>query len=87
MFIQAEPLNQRKYALDPWVRRLALAVLEQAIRDLRSVDGSERARQWKRDAMLWFRSADESAGSFLWVCQVLDRDPEKARAALPRLQR
>jgi len=86
MFIAGEALNQRKYALDPWVTRLALAVLEQAIRDLRSVDGSERARQWKLDAIRWFRSADESAGSFLWVCQVLDRDPEKARATLPRLR-
>ena len=46
-------------------RLLWCAVLRQAIKDSR----------WNVTARLWFFSEDQEAGSFLWICTVLDLNP------------
>ena len=52
--------------------RLWHAVLKQAIKDAR----------WDVTARAWFRSKDQGAGSFLWICTLLDLSPESIRRLL-----
>ncbi len=60
------------------VRQLAVAILIQALRD---TFGTRRATlnddiDWKSDAREWFSAEDSSPGSFQWVCQVLEYNPD-----------
>ena len=53
-------------------RNLWGAVMEEAIKSLSS--GSLRIRA---DAITWFRNrSNDGVGSFLWVCSILDLDPD-----------
>lgn len=54
-------------------RRLWAAVLVQAIYD--ACDGSEGAK-------IWIRSDDESIGSFVWICDHLDKGHTRLRRAI-----
>jgi hypothetical protein len=57
-------------SIDPH-RNLWAAVLQQAIEDVAKKNGkSGTAREW-------FESSRDGVGSFLWVCGVLDFDPEQ----------
>ncbi|MBF0295805.1 MAG: helix-turn-helix domain-containing protein [Magnetococcales bacterium] len=49
------------------------SVLEQALADL-----SDRSH--RRKALLWFSSRDDAPGSFLFVCDALNLDPDKVLA-------
>jgi len=53
-------------------KRLWHAVLKQANKDAR----------WDVTARAWFRSKDQGAGSFLWICTLLDLSPESIRRIL-----
>ena len=61
-------------------RNLALAILNQAFRDIVSPNrASQEWKTWKRDAARWFSSDDVDLGSFHWVCGVLEIDSLKLR--------
>ncbi len=67
----------REKGLEPSVKRLALAILIQALRDLLAPSkcGKENRRNWEgwqRDAQEWFFSEGTTPGSFYWVCEVLN---------------
>jgi len=57
--------------------RLWFAVLERALQDL-----CERNPSIRRDAELWFKSDRRGVGSFLWVCELLDFNPQWLRKRL-----
>ncbi len=61
------------------------AVLARSLRDFAGVDAYvtpfERV-QLKRRARFWFSSDEFSLGSFRWICQTLDLDPDYFRAHL-----
>jgi hypothetical protein len=38
----------------------------------------------QREAAEWFNSCSQEIGSFLWVCQALDLDPQTVRQAILR---
>ena len=59
-------------------RRLWAAVLEQAIDDL------GRGYVYAGQAQAWFQSQNEGVGSFLWVCRMLNIDPDYAREGVSR---
>lgn len=64
-------------------RNLALAILNQAFRDVLSPNRSSQGwNAWQRDASRWFSSEDDDPGSFHWVCGVLEMDSSKLRAWL-----
>jgi len=59
------------------IRKLAVAILLQALRDLLtpSKSGKENRKHWEKwqqDALHWFFSEENTPGSFYWVCDVLD---------------
>ena len=59
------------------IRKLAVAILLQALRDLLtpSRSGKEIRQNWKKwqqDALHWFFSEEKAPGSFYWVCNVLN---------------
>ena len=87
MQVRSEGLCERKSTLEPSVRRFAFAMLTQAIRDIRSNDASKQAREWRNDALRWFVSGRDGAGTFAWVCYVLQCDPAKTRAAIGVVQK
>ncbi len=64
-------------------RNLALAILNQAFRDIVSPNrASQEWEIWKRDAARWFSSDEDDPGSFHWVCDVLELDFSKLRGWL-----
>ena len=59
------------------IRKLAVAILMQALRDLltSSRSGKEKRRnweQWQQDALHWFFSEEKAPGSFYWVCDIIN---------------
>lgn len=61
---------------------LVFAVLERAILD--ALGNLEISKNWMqqevaRSAIVWFRSNDEEPWTFLWVCNMLDLNPEHLR--------
>ena len=50
-------------------------VLRQAITDL-------NCQAERRLAVAWFRSLREDEGSFLWICLMLDLEPDRVRDAV-----
>jgi hypothetical protein len=67
--------------------KLWAAVLEQAARDLNSLASRDQYPPggYAVLAQRWFTNtlggAAERPGSFLWVCKILDLDPDRARLA------
>ena len=66
----------REKGLEPSVKKLAVAILLQALRDLLAPrkSGKENKRnweRWQRDAQEWFFCEETTPGSFYWVCEVL----------------
>ncbi len=59
------------------IRKLAVAILVQALRDLLtpSRSGQENRKNWEKwqqDALHWFFSEEKTPGSFYWVCDILN---------------
>ncbi len=59
------------------IRRLAVAILLQALRDLLTPrrSGKENRRNWEKwqqEALHWFLSEKNAPGSFHWVCDILN---------------
>ena len=65
-----------------WVRRLAIAILIQAFRDI-AMEGrddiSDELAGWREDARSWFRSMAWEPGSLKWVCSILHLDDQRLR--------
>ncbi|MFQ5738192.1 MAG: hypothetical protein ACE5JX_04225 [Acidobacteriota bacterium] len=59
-------------------RRLALGILLQAVRDVADREG------WHGDALDWFFRDDDLPGSLLWVCSLLELQPEGIRRWVDR---
>jgi len=74
-----KPTSQGLYGqekgLEPSVKKLALAILLRALRDLLAPRKSGKKNRknwegWQRDAQEWFFSEETAPGSFYWVCEV-----------------
>jgi len=55
-------------------------VMEQAMEDLQEPIQTPADRLIRERAFHWFRSSSNEPCSFIWVCGILDLDPDKARA-------
>ena len=66
-----------KEPLDPSVRRLARAILRQAVRDMLMQPDSASGEPdgWEKDAAQWFFSDKNDPGSLTWVCDILQLKP------------
>jgi hypothetical protein len=60
--------------MDQKFRNLWAAVLKQAIKDAQQSFNNSLTSPG-----LWFRSNSHAVGSFLWICGVLNIDPELVR--------
>ena len=56
-------------------KRLWSAVLNQAIKD-----AQENHSIYAEDARAWFCSKNQAIGSFIWICMILDLDPDTFRS-------
>jgi hypothetical protein len=56
--------------MDQTCKRLWSAVLNQAIKD-----AQENHSVYARNARAWFCSKNQGTGSFIWICMILDLDP------------
>lgn len=63
-------------------RRLWAAVLKSAILDLKSkaIKGEYAVKREK--ALTWMDSENDGVSSFVWVCGVLEMNPERTRSAI-----
>ena len=67
-------------------RGLWAAVLEQAVEDLQGCGYAKneylsRSRQLQHEsAVTWFKSDSQEPCSFLWICEILDLNPEVVRS-------
>ena len=74
--VSSQPYR-RTGGLEASIRKLAVAILLQALRDLLtpSKSGKENRKNWEKwqqDALHWFFSEESTPGSFYWVCDVLN---------------
>jgi hypothetical protein len=60
-------------------RKLWFAVLEQATKDAEGDVKGPYNKYIKEGARVWFRRENQGIGSFLWVCLMLDLNPEVVR--------
>ena len=84
VILPAQFFNPRPKTSEP-VGRFALALLEGALTDLRQkvpVNHPGTRQRAATEARLWFRSASREPGSFAWVCEILDLNPELMRRRL-----
>ena len=68
--------------IDRSTRKLATAILVQALRDAMVVGvrlREEDQKRWRNDALDWFFSPNSQPGSFNWVIQVIQADAESFR--------
>ena len=70
-------LYGREKGLEPSIKKLALAILLQAMRDLLATRKSGKGYRknwegWQRDAQEWFFSEETTPGSFYWVYEILN---------------
>jgi hypothetical protein len=70
-------------------RDLWAAVMHGAVNDLLGRDSTTKGRhrnvintKLSLTARRWFESDDFGIGTFLWICSVLELDPEKVRGQL-----
>ena len=66
-------------------KRLWAAVLKQAIRDARRElppHGNVSSHMNAASAKAWFESDSQDIGSFLWICAVLDVEPDYTKTLM-----
>ena len=70
-------LYSTKELLDPSVRRLARAILRQAVRDMLMHQDSPSGESYgcEEDVAQWFFSDETDPGSLTWVCDILHLQP------------
>jgi len=68
---------------DMWSAVLELAGAEATLNpELHSYVGERNVLKLIRNAQNWFNSKNQGVGSFLWICTVLDLDPNLTRTAM-----
>ena len=75
-------MRERDEQWEPGPEGLWLAVLMVAVEDVRghrSPTGSLRGRLSAYSARQWFRSPNGDPGGFVWICHILDLEPEWVR--------
>lgn len=65
-------------------RKLWFAVLEQAAKDAEGDMRGPYGKYITEGARAWFFSKNQGIGSFLWVCLMLDLNPEVVRSILAK---
>ncbi len=79
--LRTEGLYPKSRRANPTIRRLALSILVQALRDVMAKPKRTGETEfWRGDALDWFAEADYYPGGLLWVCDVLERDPREVQA-------
>ena len=80
--LSSEGLHPRDRRPDRSLVNLAMGIMTQAIRDLISPQKKldKDWEEWQADAQHWFDSNEMDTGSFRWVCEVLEVNPEGLRA-------
>jgi hypothetical protein len=61
--------------MDHTYKRLWTAVLNQAIKDAQEIYSL-----YAENARAWFCSKNQGTGSFIWICMILDLDPDAFRS-------
>jgi len=89
--VSSEPYG-RERGLDGSIKKLAVAILVQALRDLLTPrkSGKENRRngeKWQQDALHWFSSEETTPGSLYWVCDILNIGSWRIREGLRIYQR
>lgn len=80
LILASEGLTRASRAVEPSVRKLAAGILLQAHRDsLIPAQATAEQRMWRKDALKWFFSEEDCAGSFRWVCSILKMEPGRVR--------
>jgi len=74
--VSSQPYRRTK-GPEASIRKLAVAILLQALRDLLTPSRSGKENRtnwekWQQDALHWFFSEEKAPGSFYWVCEVLN---------------
>ena len=71
--LQSKGLYPQAKKPAPSLRNLALGILLQAFRDIVAPKKTTNKDWdlWRQDAFAWFRSDESHAGSFRWVCELL----------------
>ena len=89
VIVESEGLYPQTRKPDTSLRNLALGILLQAFRDIVAPRKSSNAEWevWRQDAVEWFFSEEDHAGSFRWVCDVLETSPRELRHWLNRYKR
>lgn len=79
--VESEGLYPQAKKPDPSLRNLALGILLQAFRDIVTPKKSPNTEWeiWRQDAVEWFFAEETHAGSFRWVCEVLEMSPRELR--------
>ncbi len=87
--LTSEGLHPRDRRPERSMVNLAMGIMTQAIRDLISPQKKldKDWQTWQEDAQAWFDSEENHTGSFQWVCEVLDINPERLRAWVDGLKR
>lgn len=64
----------KEFNMDQGYRNLWAAVLKQAVKDAKRNFNNSTSSPG-----LWFHSKSHAVGSFLWICSVLNIDPESVK--------
>ena len=79
--LESEGLYPQTKKPEPSLRNLALGILLQAFRDIVAPKkaSNKEWEEWRQDALEWFYSHENQPGSFFWVCEVLEMNPNDLR--------
>lgn len=79
--LESEGLYPQTKKPEPALRNLALGILLQAFRDIVAPKkaSNKEWEEWRQDAFEWFYSFEAHPGSFHWVCEVLEMNPNDLR--------
>ncbi|HON00985.1 MAG TPA: hypothetical protein PLM33_12105 [Acidobacteriota bacterium] len=79
--LESEGLYPQARKADPSLRNLALGILLQAFRDIVAPKktSNKEWEDWRQDALDWFYAQETEPGSFYWVCEVLEMNPNELR--------
>ena len=67
-------MEENNMDMEQKYRNLWAAVLKQAIKD-----ANQNTKNPLNNPYLWFHSDSHAVGSFLWICNILNIDPESIR--------
>jgi hypothetical protein len=88
--VSSQPYRRTK-GPEASIRKLAVAILLQALRDLLTPGRSGKENgtnweKWQQDALHWFFSEEKAPGSFYWACGLLNIGSGRIREVLRSYQ-